>query len=123
MKESDKLKAKSNGLLKKLKVTVRDGKEYQSRWSFLTPAGKPCYPEWGEITYKEESSLTLPVFVPNPDPFSTGKLIVVERTYTERIIKIYDIQPNGRLKCLTKKPKPDCEVLVKISKKCMERYE
>lgn len=84
--------------LKLLEKTVRDGKEYQSRWRWEVEGN----PEWqipvGHWRGEPDNSLPFPFVkvVQGPDKHP-GKLIIVERTYTERIVASYDITTEGDL--------------------------
>lgn len=86
----------SMNTLKLLEKTVRDGKEYQSRWRWEVEGN----PEWqiptGYWHGKPDASLPYLNCGPVVDDIP-GKLIIVERTYTERIVASYDISPEGNL--------------------------
>lgn len=86
----------SMNTLKLLEKTVRDGKEYQSRWRWEVEGN----PEWqiptGHWHGKPNASLPYLNNKPIIDDIP-GKLIIVERTYTERIVAFYDISPEGNL--------------------------
>ena len=86
----------SMNTLKLLEKTVRDGKEYQSRWRWEVEGN----PEWqipaGHWHGEPDDSLPYLNSGPVVDDIP-GKLIIVERTYTERIVASYDISPEGNL--------------------------
>jgi len=85
--------------LQLLEKTVKGGKEYQSRWRWEVEGN----PEWQIPTSYWRDSPEPEDDNENPESFEKsnlghpGKLIVVERTYTERIVASYDITPDGNL--------------------------
>ncbi len=85
--------------LQLLEKTIRDGKEYQSRWRWEVegnPEWQICDGYWRETADLEVDHEDSEYFI-GSDLGHPGKLIVVERTYTERIVASYDITPDGNL--------------------------
>ncbi len=78
--------------LQLLEKTVKDGKEYQSRWRWEVEGN----PEW-QILESYWQKLPIEVSSKTYSQGHPGKLIIVERTYTERIVASYDISPDGNL--------------------------
>jgi len=87
--------------LQLLQKTITDGKLYQSRWRWDVKGN----PEWQILTGhwhgEPDNSLPFVKVVQGPDKHP-GKLIIVERTYTERIVASYDITPEGNLTTIRK---------------------
>jgi hypothetical protein len=79
--------------LKLLEKTVKDGKEYQSRWRWEVEGN----PEWQIMEGYWKSSEAPEKHYGGSATRHPGKLIIVERTYTERIVASYDISPEGNL--------------------------
>jgi len=88
------MQTESMNTLQLLEKTITGGKEYQSRWRWEVEGNPECQifdGYWKDNPNPDHRSYA------GSDPGHPGKLIIVERTYTERIVASYYITPDGNL--------------------------